>query len=716
MQSPLNRVLPLIFLLCGTLEHASAVPTIFHASDPVRPNETVLVTGDSFGEGATVELAPIPAEAAALGDAGQLSQIAGWMTIDPVQRGERALKFVVPQQWVQGAWVCRVRCAGEVSLPVILNRPSVWWWNGDMGETASPGGWIRAFGKALSFGTEGRAKLVGKDNGSIALRSMESSGYALKFGVPDDVAEGEYDLWVHNGIGGEATWGEVGRVQIRAARAWAEPTFNIRDFGPKPAEALEAALEKARVVGGGTVFLPRGRYFVRSTLRIPPNTVLRGESMDSVSVCWPDFEAPPTELITGKNYALENLTLYCQDHKNVVTDSPDSEHVALRRVRIRANCYFAIEEVHKEFRKRRGPESHMKCGAAVELKGKNFEVTDCDIYASNKGIRLLKAKTGIIARNTIRYGGRGYNIENADRLIFEQNRVEGNNLVSIGNDMTTFWSSYCRHIYFAHNQLRQMYGADREMMTLDAAGGAYFGTLALVSGTALTLAADPDYRDYAPKPHTDWTGSVVQILAGKGAGQYRFVVANSGRDWRVDRPWTLDPDVESLVAIAPFRGRCLYIGNECEDGGPFQLYGAAHESILAENRASRMDGFFVQGLNPHGWGYQPSWFCQVLDNEILVGNGYGGREGRIGAGAGDETRAFSGPLVYGSIIRRNKLHNQSGISVSGNTAETVLEHNEIRDTELGIVIQKSTAGNFLRENRFERVTTPIRDESGKTGQ
>lgn len=116
-----------------------------------------------------------------------------------------------------------------------------------------------------------------------------------------------------------------------------------------------------------------------------------------------------------------------------------------------------------------------------------------------------------------------------------------------------------------------MFGADREMMTGDAAGGAYFGTLAAISGTQLTLAADPEFHDYAPKPHTDWTGAAVQILEGKGAGQYRFVTSHSGREWQVDRPWTVEPDSQSKVSIAPFRGRCLFIGNECEDGGPFQM-------------------------------------------------------------------------------------------------------------------------------------------------
>jgi len=606
-----------------------------------------------------------------------------------------------------------VRNGSEVSEPVVLNAPSVWWWNGDSGETASPGGWLRVFGKALAFGTQSRCKLTGAGGRNVVLHTQESSAYGVKFPVPKDLREGEYTLWMHNGLGGEATWTASGSVSVRAARASSGAVFNVRDFGPKPAEALLAALQKANEAGGGTVFLPRGRYPLKDRLQIPPGTTLKGESRELVSLYWPDFETPPAELITGSNYALEDLSLYCQNHKQVVTDTPKSEHVALRRVRIRANCYFAIEEAGKEFRKRRGPSSHRECGAAVELRGRNFEVTDCDIYASNKGIRINRAKVGVVARNRIQYGGRGYNIENTDRLIFEDNIVEGNNLLAIGNDIATFWTNYCRHIYFAHNKLRQMFGADREMMTTDAAGGAYFGTLAAVSGTRITLAADPEYRDYAPKPHTDWTGAAVQIMEGKGVGQYRFVTSNSGREWQIDRPWIVEPDLQSKVSIAPFRGRCLFIGNECEDGGPFQLYAAAHDSIVAENKGARMDGFLVWGLNPHSWGYQPSWYCQFLDNEILVGNGYGGRSSGMGTVAGDEAKVFAGPLVYGTVFRRNKLHNNATISLGGATAQTIVEHNEVRDADVGIRIRDTVTGTLFRDNVLEGAAKPVQDDTRK---
>ena len=256
-----------------------------------------------------------------------------------------------------------------------------------------------------------------------------------------------------------------------------------------------------------------------------------------------------------------------------------------------------------------------------------------------------------------------------------------------------------------------MFGADREMMTLDAASGAYFGTVASADGTRLMLAADPVFRDYAPKPHTNWVGAAVQILDGTGAGQYRFVTAHAGREWQVDQPWTIPPDATSRISIAPFRGRNLFIGNTFEDGGAFQLYAAAHDTIVAENKGSRMDGCLVWGLNPHGWGYQPSWYCQFLDNEILEGNGYGHRSASFGTVGYDETKAFDGALVRGTIFRRNVLHNNASIVISGMAADTLVENCVVRDTDVGVTVKAVARDTLLCGNTFEGVAHPVQDET-----
>ena len=687
-----NLILTALLLApLGALHGADSASRLFWVSDPVRPNEVAVILGDGLSNDAVVEMARLDAKRGE------------WTMVKPLQVGPQSVKAVVPAEWPPGVFACRVRLGDAVSNELLANAPTVWWWNGDGGEFATPGSWVRVFGKALNCGGSSRARLRASDGRVTELKAAEADAYALRFTLPVDLAPGEYDVSIHNGSGGDAGWNNAGSLVVRAREAWKTDVFNVKDFGPRPSEALLAALKKAEANGGGVVFLPRGRYPVKDRLVIPPRTVLRGEAMEQVSLYWPDFDKPPTELVSGADYGIESLTLYCQNHKNVIADAPVSQRFFMHQVRIRANCYFMIEDAGKEFRKRHGPASHKECGAAVLLRGRNFEVTDCDIYASNYALRILKAKTGVVARNRLLYGGRGYSIENTERLIFEDNLVSGNNLLAIGNDITTFWSNFCRHIYYARNRVQQMFGADREMMTLDAGGGAYFGRIAAVTGTQLTLAADPVFRDYAPKPHSDWTGAAVQILDGLGAGQYRFVTAHTGRVWQVDRPWIVPPDATSRISIAPFRGQNLFIGNNFEDGGPFQLYGAAHDTIVAGNRATRMDGFLVWGLNPHGWGQQPSWGCQFLDNEIVEGNGYGHRTAGFGTAAGDDPKVYDGPMVRGTIFRRNVCRNNASFHIGGATTDSVVEHCVVRNADIGIKVSPTAQGVLLRDNEFETV-------------
>ena len=702
-----TRLHLLVLLLApfAALHGAGSSPHIFNLSDPVLPDETVVITGEDLGKDAVLEISRA--------NGGNASNTVKWTTVKPLQAGPGSVKAVVPPDWTPGIYACRVRVGRAVSNELLANAPAAWWWIGDGGESATPGGWLRVFGKALNFGKAGsKARLCPSVGKEIELNAEKADGYALQFPLPANLAEGDYKLMVNNGLGKEAAWAEAGTVAVHKAAAWKNEVFNIKDFGPNPGEALLSALKKAESNGGGVVFLPRGRYPVQNHIVIPPHTILRGEAMELTSLYWPDMDKPPSELISGTDYGIENLSVYCQNHINVISDTADSLHLTLKKVRIRANCFFLIEDIGKEFRERHGPNSHTNCGAALMLRGRNFEVSDCDIYASNYALHIMKAKVGVITRNRLLYGGRGYSMENTERLVFEGNTVAGNNLLAIGNDITTFWTNYSMHIYYANNHIQQMYGADREMMTLDGGGGAYWGKIASASGTKLTLAADPTFKDYAPKAqiHTNWKGAAVQIMDGTGAGQYRLVTSNTGREWEVDQPWIVPPDTSSRISIAPFRGRNLFIGNTLEDGGPFQIYGAGHDCIVANNRSSRTDGYLIWGLNPHGWGYQPSWNCQFLDNEILEGNSYGHRASGFGTVDDDESKAYDGALVRAAIFRRNTLHNNAGFSIAAHTEDTLLENNSIQNCELGISIRLPATGTLQRGNIFKDVTEPVREK------
>jgi hypothetical protein len=431
---------------------------------------------------------------------------------------------------------------------------------------------------------------------------------------------------------------------------------------------------------------------------------------------------PPLSLITGTAFGVEGIGIYVEGyHHNVIEDSPPSDGVKIHRVLLRANAFYALTDIgdaETDWRGRKVLHSTRENGAAVRMTGRNFEVTDCDILGSNKGLELWHCRDGWIARNKLRYGINGFLLEAVDGLIVEDNQVIGGHLAASGNCLSTYFSPCAQHVYVAHNQLGQMYGYDREAFTFDGAGGAYWGKLARIRGTDLVLAQDPQIRTYHPV-YRDWTGAAVCIIGGKGVGQYRRVAHNDARNWEIDRPWDVAPDTDSIISIVPFRGKVLFIGNVLEDAGIVQAYGTSLDCIFAENRFTRADGIGLIGRNPHGWGWQPSWFCQILDNHFLAGNRWGAENGGISvctlnrdeddveSGGSGKMLECWGPLTRCAVVRGNVMENNARIDIAGTVDASLVERCVIRNADKGITVEKNPTDLVLRQNTFQNVDQPL---------
>lgn len=267
---------------------AAEAPAITWGSDPVRPNETVLLMGGGLDSGGA-ELGRIRDTASLETSKGVDATAKRWQSILPLQASPLCAKFVVPAEWMLGIYACRFRSGSAVSNTILLNSPDPWWMLGDQGETASPGGWLRIFGKCLSLDKE-RPSAVVLATGSgarLPLHPRAAGVYTLRVDLPKDLAPGEYDVAVHNGFGGGVAWREAGRLIVRPRRIWKSDVFNVKDFGADSGKALLAAMKKAAANGGGIVYLPRGRYPVQDCLVVPNNTVLKGESTELVTSTGP---------------------------------------------------------------------------------------------------------------------------------------------------------------------------------------------------------------------------------------------------------------------------------------------------------------------------------------------------------------------------------------------------------------------------------------------
>ena len=111
--------------------------------------------------------------------------------------------------------------------------------------------------------------------------------------------------------------------------------FNVKALG------LETALKQAETNRGGIIYFPRGEYHISDLIKIPDNTILRGERKDLVSLYWLDQEKLRRSLVHGKKFAIEDMTLYCQNNFLAVI-RVDEGGFKMARVRIRANHMYML--------------------------------------------------------------------------------------------------------------------------------------------------------------------------------------------------------------------------------------------------------------------------------------------------------------------------------------------------------------------------------------
>ena len=686
---------------------------MFWSSSPAAPNETVLLLGGGLSRVGAIDIRLLADDAVGVTD----EDSSLWTSCPAVQPSESSVKFVVPRSLPMGVYVVRAP-AGRDGAELLVNAADPWWLQADEGPLATHGGWIRIFGSCLDLG--GGSDVVLRDATGVERKLIPTtrSRWELKIDVPSDLPAGRYEAIVSNGHGGAAASRSAGFIQVGPAPEWRREIFEVvpKPSGDGDQAVVVAALQRAARRGGGIVMLRRGVYDMQGPITIPPRTVLKGEDGDAVALQWPDFDAPPDTLITANDAALEDLSIYCRRHATVIGSDHTSQRFRMRRVRVRANAFFMQVAPGKTHRGRAAPREIGE-GRVVRVVGKNFQITDCDLWGSGQVLAIdphtFAGRTrpwfGLIAGNRIAYGYQGHLFENVDRLIFEDNEMVGMGSTAGGNGISTYWNNFSRNVFYARNHTHDIYGIDREALTLDGDGGAYFGKVT-VEGDRLHLDGDPVFKDYSPTAHTDYRGGVVYILDGTGAGQYRFVTGHRNREWVVDRSWDVPLDGTSLVSIVPFRGRSIFVENRIEDAGPLQLYGSAADVIVADNVTSRADGLLAWGLSQHGWGWHPVLRCQFINNTVTGGSGYGARvagPASIGIATTGNDKVYAGPLARGVVIRGNALDDQAIIALDGTVTDAVVEGNSIEGAPQAIRIGADVTGAVVRNNVFKDVRDPL---------
>jgi hypothetical protein len=716
-------------LQCLWSAAAAAQPAMFWFNDPVGPDQTVLVTGADLDQITSATVARI-------GDGS--SRDAGQETSVPIlQANPLSLKFVIPESFKPGIYRFTLTHA-QGDLGGRINLPTIYWTQGNLGDEASPGGWLQVFGRNI-VRESGRAQLLLEaEAGNARTKAVLTKGDLWRgaFRIPDETASGRYRLRLSNGDGGDDEWTDAGSITLRAPAPASSQSFDVRAYGANGdgrfdcTRAVRAAIDAAKDAGGGTVYFPRGRYLISDMISIPPGVKLQGERIDLVNLVWPDLESPPMALIQGTSrFAIEDLTIYASNHPHLISggfqfgdiQAPGAGDIAIRRVRIRASAFRGLMEPDATVR--RMNDFHRAYAAAapdtIRLSGNRIEVTDCDVLGSGHSLRLFKAANAIVSGNILSNGRYGaYSLVGSRQVIFENNTVTAADLQASGGGITTLSKSVSasENIFIGGNTFKAIYGLDREAMTTDGPGGYYFGHAESTAPDRLSL------RD-APNPYPsslDWTHAAVMVVNGRGAGQSARLKAFENKppnlSITLDRPLAVPLDRTSEITVTQAQQNYLIIDNVFEDTGvAAQAYGTALDHVIAGNRSNRTSGFAAFGLAYEQ--FQPVWRTQFLGNRILEGNVYrAGPERTVFSNEasilvrGNQTATDAGhpPMVQAVIIRGNRLDQDAHIEIKGFAAaspgvrDIVIEENTTGASREGMTVDRGVAWWLARKNVEER--------------
>lgn len=699
----------LIVLLASS---ALARPAVYWSSQPVEPGQAVLVMGGGWGDGPPeVEVADLPEgrEGVSLGE---------WRSCEVLGGDDAGVRFILPADSARLS-AFRVGAGDEWSDPTTLNAPEVWWLQGDRGLAASPGATIEVVGRCCGSAESTIARIEGNGR-QIDLRAQPREGTALAYTLPAELPQGEYRLRLHAGSGGDLGWSEPLALRVAAPDPWPEAEFDAVGFGALPdcsgdsLPAVVAAVKAAHEAGGGVVTFPRGAFLLTGALTLPPGVTLRGAGRELTALVWPDFATPPTALISGtRRFRLQDLSLYASNHQHIVagavTPTEGWGDVVLERLRIRGNAYRGhLEAAQVDERFRASLLLSTGGGDTIRAGGPAVRIVDVDASGSGRSLYLTGAEGGLVEDCRLANGRWGwYCLSGSRGLIWRHNEMIGGDLMSTGGGINCLDGSRASENVLMEGSLwRSMPGWDREAMTSDAGGGAYYGPVVACEGDIVTLG--PEAKAGGTP---DWSGAGLYLVAGRGRGQWRRIVeVLADERVRLESPFAVSPDGSSVASLTMIQRHYLLTDNRFEDAGiAIQFYGSAIEHLCTGNVAVRSGGFHTIALDYYG--KQPSLGVQFLGCRIEEGLSYR---------YGHDNIAFAGPShfgveamgkarVMGAVFRGCEVESNGLFDIATRDAEPpgiencLIEGCLVRQSDLGIRVSENALGVTLRDNRFEEV-------------
>jgi hypothetical protein len=599
--------------------------------------------------------------------------------------------------------------------PVGINRAEAWWIGFD--DTINRGGDFSVYGRDLIL--SGSVSYLYIEELDRWLTSVSANPYKTDFVLPNDVANGTYTVWAHNGHGREFGWSKSQTLTVENTQVWNGTTINVKNYGAKGDGSADDRQAIANAISAcpanGTVYFPAGTYLIGAKLTsIGSNKRLMGDGPgQSIIRARAGYTAGNAE------YGMIQSAMY---------------NVEVRDLGFEAGAYCDGKVVNCEYSQKL---SFINCrfsqlgnGTSKNVvdaeNSKRIAFIDCDfilrtlLFAGNANKALFDGCNFYGLNDTgqlLNIGGAdnisiidctGQNYDNSDwtdgstwcqgRFIHGTGNMGTIANAYIGENSTT--DLYPRYNFDEHrwSGLQQPHLNTGEQIMFEGQHTVYRGKV--LSATASSVRCEGLTANY--------TSLILTIVDGRGFGQSRFINAVDTGNGNVTlaEPWLVEPDATSTVMIGKYvyqmtvHNNYLDGGRQCYVRGSYDyepetyvdtascgisFYGSHIQCVVANNTLHELEGGMLNWSIPlavdNGSGTRlamPNYFNQYCDNNV-DGVMYGMGDMVYGASLGTFIEDVA---ILGTVWRGNTFSNVTDTVVISNSdhpgaiIETcVLDHN-----------------------------------------
>ncbi|MGV3510220.1 MAG: glycosyl hydrolase family 28-related protein, partial [Sphingobacteriaceae bacterium] len=602
--------------------------------------------------------------------------------------------------------------------PIAVNRTDAWWLGP---KKATRGSTISVFGRNLSQYNDSTKSYVFLKSSSGAgqwLTVTKVNPYKVDVIVPSTLVNGDYEIWTHNGHGGEYGWSGPLKLTIKDEDRWTSTVFNVKNFGAlgngvkDDTESINKALAAAKSSLGSTVYFPEGTYMISGMLRPSNNTKwVGGDKNKTIIKCNSAFTSTDAMIYGSVNtFQVSHITFDTNNnYKGVHSEAfflRGSSNVKINNVIF----YFPNYNVVQFDNTTDIFLSNCEMIGKLSFFGKSSQlfIDRCNFRLTNDTENALNS-----------WAGRDISMTNSTCQDFNNSDPtngagwgKGRFFASTGN----FGSG--GYTYFSNNRtydltVRQSADVDQnsgEQFLWEGYAAGYSGAVLSSSGAVTTLSGFSLTLD---KP------KIAVITKGRGMGQSRWLVGASGSTITLESAWNVQPDATSTIAVGHFADKIVMYKNYI-DGKAYavtspdptattgiQPYGGVLNFIADANTISEVRSGIANWSTQHSYGIDPNYFGLYINNTIT--------DCRWGIQNGLDMDRPAEVGLLGTTYRRNTVRNtlQSGIVNSINSfTEPVLEnfiyeHNTFSNVRSGY----STGGDLGLPRHFFENSAAITNQT-----